>query len=636
MNNENPEKSGKSSYFDQLNDGMGDNLLKNDTERKVEEYKQKENKGENEDINNQIVITLKRPIRWLIFIIFILTNILVNLDHGIIPSATGALKRDLKLNDSELGLFGSLVFVGNIIGSMISVSLINNFNRKHLIIICLILCGICLYGFTLLKNTMLLYFNRILVGMFQSYISIYLPVWCDQFGVNSKRTMMIAMIQVAPPLGVVIGYGINFLFEDFECGWKYPFRIQSGSTLFLAIATLVFPNKYFSNSLIRYKGNQEESPEIKPSLNTESSKDESTSIAKNSEKEESNSKETKETQSDISMFIGNLNDSEKNKRKLSSSSANGKMSKQIKEIFCQPIFIFCVLTLSVIFFVLTSVQYWASDYMEVVLNVTDSKKRLISFGVVCLTSPTLGVLVGGLIINLMGGYETKHSIIFCLICSILSTLSSIPVPLVKSLLYFTIGLWLVLFFGGAILAPLTGINITSLPKELGGMANSFTFFFTNLLGYMPAPFIYGLLKTYFNSKLEEENTNFPMMICMWYAGTGIIFLIIAAIFRYKNYNMLYDIKSSIEEKKDNNLFPEKRRNSVIDKTMNTIQKDVPKIFNGMTPKVETIKEKEKSDLNIEDAMIAADEQIGNIIDSNSEIYSQDKKDALEDKNLIPS
>jgi hypothetical protein len=33
-----------------------------------------------------------------------------------------------------------------------------------------------------------------------------MPVWCDQFGAGSKKTLMISMIQTATPLGVVLGY----------------------------------------------------------------------------------------------------------------------------------------------------------------------------------------------------------------------------------------------------------------------------------------------------------------------------------------------------------------------------------------------------------------------------------------------
>lgn len=117
---------------------------------------------------------------------------------------------------------------------------------------------------------------------------------------------------------------------------------------------------------------------------------------------------------------------------------------------------------------------------------------------------------------------------------------SIPAPLVNNLWLYTLFLWLVLFFGGAIVAPLTGIIITSLPQSLGGYANSITNFFCTLLGYLPAPFVYGWIKTYYSSKLAME-------ISMWYSFLGIFFLIFAIIFRYKNYS-----KNTILKRKKEN------------------------------------------------------------------------------------
>jgi len=59
---------------------------------------------------------LLRSVRWFLFIIFILLQILMNVDHGTIPAATTEIRKDLKIDDDTLGVFGSLVFLGNLIG----------------------------------------------------------------------------------------------------------------------------------------------------------------------------------------------------------------------------------------------------------------------------------------------------------------------------------------------------------------------------------------------------------------------------------------------------------------------------------------------------------------------------------------
>jgi hypothetical protein len=41
-----------------------------------------------------------------------------------------------------------------------------------------------------------------------------MPVWCDQFGFKTKKTMMISFIQVGTPLGVVVGFLVTSLIKS--------------------------------------------------------------------------------------------------------------------------------------------------------------------------------------------------------------------------------------------------------------------------------------------------------------------------------------------------------------------------------------------------------------------------------------
>lgn len=45
-------------------------------------------------------------------------NLFVNLENGTIPSATDAIKETLYVDEEQLGLFGSLLYVGNAIGKI--------------------------------------------------------------------------------------------------------------------------------------------------------------------------------------------------------------------------------------------------------------------------------------------------------------------------------------------------------------------------------------------------------------------------------------------------------------------------------------------------------------------------------------
>jgi len=61
-------------------------------------------------------IYISRGMRWFIFTVFMTLQITMNLDHGTVPAATDEIRKDLNIDDNVLGLFASLVFVGNLIG----------------------------------------------------------------------------------------------------------------------------------------------------------------------------------------------------------------------------------------------------------------------------------------------------------------------------------------------------------------------------------------------------------------------------------------------------------------------------------------------------------------------------------------
>lgn len=68
---------------------------------------------------------------------------------------------------------------------------------------------------------------------------------------------------------------------------------------------------------------------------------------------------------------------------------------------------------------------------------------------------------------------------------------AVGIPFVSDFYAVTIMLWLVLFFGGAMMPGLTGIMMVSVPPYLRAFGNSNGEIIKNILGYLPAPFMYG-------------------------------------------------------------------------------------------------------------------------------------------------
>jgi hypothetical protein len=61
-------------------------------------------------------LVLERKSRLWVFAYIIAINLFINFDHGYFPAATEEFKRDFQINSSLLGLFGSSVYFGNLIG----------------------------------------------------------------------------------------------------------------------------------------------------------------------------------------------------------------------------------------------------------------------------------------------------------------------------------------------------------------------------------------------------------------------------------------------------------------------------------------------------------------------------------------
>lgn len=431
--------------------------------------------------------SLSKNIRWFVYSLFLIANILISLDHGSIPASTQQL-RTFVHSDQAIGLFGSFVFVGNIIGSIISFYIINIINRKTILVISLFLLSICLTTFVLFTNILFLFLNRILVGVFQSYVTIYLPVWCNQFGIIDKKSLMITFGQVVVPIGVFLGYlmAAVFIQKDIFGGWKLAFIIQGIGVIALTFVFALIPKVYFDSML--YGRNYEDN------FNNDT------------------------------IFAGDMSLTQNKNNNIS-------VKEMFKVIIKHKVFLFSALGLSALFYVITGVQYWVSDYMDNILLIRSANKRLLYFTIVCFTSPTFGVFFSGFFINKIGGYEQKHSILYTVILSVLACLCAVLVPLISDVFSFIVLLWLVLFFGGGILPVITGIIITSLPKSLAAPGNSVTTLFGNLFGYLPAPYIYGVFTDIFDDKGQRG-----MMFTMWYSIVGVILIAIAAKYRYKEWN----------------------------------------------------------------------------------------------------
>ena len=115
----------------QNDDTINSNLLRFETVQK----------GKSKEININKLYSNRRPFskfkRKLIFILIFILNILINLDHGAIPAGTTALKQENSLDNVQLGIIGSLVYLGLILGSISAGFIYSTYSSKWVLVLSL-------------------------------------------------------------------------------------------------------------------------------------------------------------------------------------------------------------------------------------------------------------------------------------------------------------------------------------------------------------------------------------------------------------------------------------------------------------------------------------------------------------------
>lgn len=410
------------------------------------------------DNKNNPNILISKSDRWYVYTLLVISNIFIQMDHGSIPASTWNLYKIFNSNQ-EIGLFGSFVFIGNLVGALIYFYLINIYQRKKLLINSMFLISICLITFILTTNTLFLLLNRGILGIFQSYFVIYLPLWCNQYGITNQRSIMLSIGQLTTPLGVFVGYLIasECISINEDIGWKFSFVIQSVIIIIMIFLLFRVSESLFETKYVSYKDERNITDITFFKLSESIIIDQDTNI------------------SDIINI------------------------SYFKQIFSHKVYVLSILSISCLYYAVTGVQYWAGDYMNRILKVHSPQKRLLYFSIICFTSPTLGVICAGYSVNrLKHGYNNIRVYNYCFVLSIFTFVTGIISAFMSKVNLFILFTWLAFFFGGAIMPILTGIIITSLPQHLRASGNSLQLFFGTLLGYLPAPYIYGALEDYFD------------------------------------------------------------------------------------------------------------------------------------------
>jgi predicted MFS family arabinose efflux permease len=142
----------------------------------------------------------------------------MNVDMGIMAAGTTSIQTDLKMDKGQYGTLGSVVYFGQILGSVGAAGLLAKNNAKYILIWCLILNLGALNLFTMTKTYWVLVLSRGLTGLFQISFAIFMPVWASAFGNAKQQALWMTYLMITSPLGVIMGYILNGFFHK-TMGW---------------------------------------------------------------------------------------------------------------------------------------------------------------------------------------------------------------------------------------------------------------------------------------------------------------------------------------------------------------------------------------------------------------------------------
>jgi MFS family permease len=316
-------------------------------------------------------------------------------------------------------------------------------------------------------NFYFLLFDRFFTGFFQVFISIYFPVWADHFGSTEKqKSLWLTGLIAGSPIGVLLGYTITASLVQNGLSWRWALYAQALGFIPTVFAIVLTPYRYFDLQGGR-PATEHNEPEIMDDVSMQASHH---------------------------YFAFNPHEPAKDTFEEGLASQKDQLFKNIKETVRSKMFVYMVMAISTLYFITTGIQYWISDYLQVVLDIP-AEETFYFYSFTCLTAPMMGLITSGIVFSYIGGYNSPKAFLLLFMAGLVSLVVSLPAPFANRRYTIYSLMWLLFFSGSFLLPTMTGIMLNSVKQNQRTTANSVATLCYNLFGFLPAPFIYGFVST---------------------------------------------------------------------------------------------------------------------------------------------
>lgn len=498
-------------------------IPKNNTTTKYSNKHNVKKEVEKKELNNdylktqepdEVVIPPKK--RNIIFKIFLLSDLFLNYDTGVIPASLIQITKEIDLDYSEQALIGSLVYLGLSFASVFVGFIFSKFSPSKVCSVILLLNCISCFIFSMSINKSILFTMRFLMGVTEAFIVIYGPVWVNNFSPPEHSATWMGILHSCSIFGVFLGYLAASLILNFFKGllsWRFAIQIQGFVEIFLSLFFWVEKDEYINVDIrkkkplneIEFDGNEinvHKNSEGSPSFNSPSN------ICRVGSRKHDPRIDTIE--------LGNI----------------GRYYLQAKTVLTNKLYVLITLSLTCIYFIVTGIQFWITKYLIEILNVEPIVVNVI-FAIISITAPLSGVLFGGTLSDKYGGYKGKYetkALQMCTAFGILAFFFGLPMGFMFQITYLSILLWTFLFFGAAIIPIGTGVMISCVPKDCQATSSSISQLVFNLLGYFSSPMVTGFIM----DRFEDEKEGF-----IWGMRLVFFWVIFALFFIWASYIVSY-------------------------------------------------------------------------------------------------
>ena len=505
------------------------------------------NKNTTNNNNNKLSFEIAQPDlfnteiphhrRNIIFIMFLLSNLFLNYDTGVIPASLLEIIKEINLDYKEQALLGSLVYLGLSCASLFVSLIFSRFSPSKVCSAILLLNTICCFTFSFTQYKAVLFTMRFCMGVTEAFLVIYGPVWVNNYSPLQHQTKWMGILHSCSVLGVVLGYivaGIVINFFNDVLSWRFAIQIQGFVQIIFSLFFFFERDEFINVDLSKQVVIHEESLEAEDSG--------SISVNYQSRRRNANSLSIRR-----GGGIGNQSRRESRIDTIEMSNL-GRYCYQAKLVLMTPLYITITLGLCSIYFIVTGIQFWMTAYLIRILGV-EPITVVVLFSMTSVTAPLLGVIMGGVFVDIYGGYKGKNSVKAMKLCcafGFVSFVFAFPLGFLFSVTYVITLLWFFLFFGAAIIPVGTGIMISSVRRDCQATSSSISQLTFNLFGYFVSPILTGFIMDEFSDK--KQGFIWGMRVVFWWVVFSLTFMILSFILVYKKYKK----KTPSDEKELNN------------------------------------------------------------------------------------